>query len=245
MRRILIMSGKGGVGKSTISTRIAHVLAENHEVGLLDADVTGPNIPKMCGVENEKININGLLRPVIGKYGLKIISMAFFISRHDQAIVWKGEKQREFLEQCINSVEWGDIDYLIVDLPPGTGDSVRAMMEVLPKINGVVIVTTPQNVSLLDCEKAIDMCKHFNLPLIGVIENMSGFECPHCNGISDIFDKGGGKKLAEHYKIPFLGEVPINPRIREEGDNGNPFQDTDSQIFKDISKKITKWRLFG
>ena len=244
---IIVMSGKGGVGKSTVSTNIACTLSMmGYQTGIMDVDITGPNIPKMFGIEDERLEVeNEKLIPVLVPPSLKVVSMAFLLPSKDDAVVWRGPVKMTAIRQFIEDVEWGDLDYLVVDMPPGTGDEAISIIQLIPKADGMVIVTTPQDVALLDSRKSITFSAQANIPIIGLIENMSGFVCPHCGKTTDIFKSGGGVATAKNMNIQFLGAVPIEPRIVVTGDSGMPIviDDPDSvsaKVFKEITQKIIK-----
>lgn len=220
---IAIASGKGGVGKSTVAVNTAYTLArKGYKVGLLDADIYGPSIGKMLGIsgplELEIVNENKLIP--FEKYGIKIMSFSFLIE-DDKAIIWRGPMLGKALEQFFFDIQWGKLDFLIIDLPPGTGD-VQLSLAQLVQVDGAVIVSTPQKVALLDAGRAINMFESVNIPVLGVIENMSEFVCPHCGGVSHIFSQGGGKSLATDNHLKILGEVPLTPALMESGDKGIP-----------------------
>lgn len=217
-KRIAVMSGKGGVGKTTVAVNIAVELARRgYSVGLLDADLTGPNVPRAAGVLGSQVKVRGeMLLPVESVLGLKVISLGLMISDED-AVIWRGPLKAKAIKELIESVDWGDLDFLIVDLPPGTGDEPLSVMQLIP-LDGVVIVTTPQKIALMDVRRAIRMAKMMNVRVIGVVENMSYF---FCGGEKvRIFGEGGGKHLAEEEGVPFLGEIPIDPKIAELTDEG-------------------------
>ena len=244
---IIVMSGKGGVGKSTVSSNIACTLSMmGYQTGIMDVDITGPNIPKMFGIEDERLECeNEKLIPVLVPPSLKVVSMAFLLPSKDDAVVWRGPVKMTAIRQFIEDVEWGDLDYLVVDMPPGTGDEAISIIQLIPKADGMVIVTTPQDVALLDSRKSITFSAQANIPIIGLIENMSGFVCPHCGEKTDIFKSGGGVATAKNMNIQFLGAVPIEPRIVTSGDSGMPIviDDPDSasaKVFKEITQKIIK-----
>lgn len=219
--KIVVLSGKGGVGKSTISANLAQLLSEKgKKVGILDSDIHGPSIPKILGLEEERAmgSQKGML-PVKTKDGLKVMSMAYLIPDKDSPVIWRGPMKMGALRQLLGGVLWEDLDYLIIDLPPGTGDEPLSIAQLIPDITGVVIVTTPQDVALVSVRKSINFVKKMNLKILGIVENMSGFSCPHCGKKVDIFKTGGGKKAAEDFKIPYLGAIPLNPEIVEIGDN--------------------------
>ncbi len=228
--RIMIMSGKGGVGKTTVAVNLALRLVENRKnVGLLDADITGPNIPKMLNIEDELPSADEeLLIPVylpLGcDHGLSVMSMAFMVEK-DAAVPLHGPLRTDFIRRFIEEMRWdqmGALDYLLIDLPPGTGDEPMSIAELMD-VDGAIIVTTPQDVALLDTRKAVNMARYLEIPVIGIIENMSGFVCPHCGCEIDLFGKGGGERVAEEMGVPFLGSVPLDPLVVRSGDSGIPF----------------------
>ena len=244
---IIVMSGKGGVGKSTVSSNLAATLAmQGNEVGIMDVDITGPNIPKMFGVENEQLHVeNERLIPVTVPPSLKIMSMAFLLPDKDSPIMWRGPVKMGAIKQFIEDVNWGDLDYLVVDMPPGTGDEALSIVQLMPKADGMIIVTTPQDVALLDSRKSLRFGAETNVPIIGIVENMSGFVCPHCGEVTDIFKSGGGEKAAKELNVQFLGKVPIEPGVVESGDSGMPvvlkYPDSASaKAFKTIVDKVVK-----
>ena len=243
--KMVVLSGKGGVGKSTVSANLALALAkEGHEVGLLDADIHGPSIPKMLGIENEKPNsAQNTIEPVYALPNLKVMSIAFLIGDKDAPIIWRGPMKMGVIKQFLGDVNWGNLDYLVIDLPPGTGDEPLTIAQFIPEGNGAIVVTTPQDVALVSVRKSINFVKKLNMKQIGIIENMSGFTCPHCGKNIDIFKKDGGKKAAKEFGIPFLGKISIDPKIVETGDSGDAFlvRDKDSataQSFKKIVENI-------
>jgi len=221
---LLVFSGKGGVGKSTVAANLAWVLADKGlNVGLLDVDIHGPNLALMLGVQDKEVISYGedKIMPVEIRKNLSLVSMAYFIPKTDSPIIWRGPAKMKVIEKFVKDVTWGNLDWLIIDSPPGTGDEPLSIAQLLPEA-GAVIVTTPQDVSLLDSKKAINFAKELKLKIHGLIENMSGFNCPHCGKEINLFKKGGGKKIAEQYGIPFLGSIPIDPKIVLSGDNGEP-----------------------
>ncbi|MDR0778782.1 MAG: Mrp/NBP35 family ATP-binding protein, partial [Methanomassiliicoccaceae archaeon] len=195
---IIVISGKGGVGKSTVSSNLALSFAmKGLRTGLMDVDIHGPNIPKMFGLEDSQILVeNDKLVPVAASHGLKVMSMAFLLPEKDSPVAWRGPVKMGAIRQFLEDVAWGDLDYLVIDMPPGTGDEALSIIQLIPKADGMVVVTTPQDVALLDSRKSIVFSAAANIPIIGVVENMSGFICPHCGERSDIFKTGGGERTA-------------------------------------------------
>lgn len=241
--KIVVMSGKGGVGKSTVAANLACVLAEGSSAGLVDADVTGPDIAKLMGVEDAQVKATDTgLEPTTGPAGVRVISMAQMIDR-DTAVVWRGPLKIKALKQMLSDVEWGDLDYLVIDLPPGTSDEPLSVAQEIPDADGAVVVTTPQEVSLLDVRKSIAFARAVKMDILGVIENMSGFVCPHCGQETAIFKMGGGEAAAKELGLPFLGRIPLDPRIVVGGDAGQPFvlENPDSpaaKAFREIVKNL-------
>ena len=218
---VAVGAGKGGVGKSTTAVNVAVALAaKGARVGLMDADVYGPNIPQMLGVEGQPAVSEDKKMVPPEAHGIKLISMGMLVPP-DQPIIWRGPMLHGAVQQFMRDVAWGELDYLVVDLPPGTGDVALSMAQSVP-MAGAVVVTTPQGVSVSDVRKAVAMFRQLNIPVLGVIENMSYFACGHCGEKTDIFGTGGGRRMAEDMQIPFLGEVPIDTRVRSGGDEGRP-----------------------
>src|SRR5215208_2168952 len=219
-RIIAVSSGKGGVGKSTISTNLAVALAQRGaKVGLMDADIYGPNVPRMMGVNAPPPVVNEKIIP-LEAYGVKVISLGFLIDK-DQPAIWRGPIVMKIIGQFLRDVHWGQLDYFIVDMPPGTGDAQLSLVQ-STHVHGAVIVTTPQEVAVGDALRGVKMFDRVNVPVLGIVENMSYFECPHCGKPTPIFGSGGGQRLADEVGLPLLGQVPLYPRIYEGGDTGRP-----------------------
>jgi len=223
--QILVLSGKGGVGKSTVAVNLAISLSlEGKKIGLLDIDIHGPSIPKVLNLEGTRLQTDGeMLLPVEVSENLKVMSIGFLLPNNDDAVIWRGPRKYHMIKQFLKDVNWGELDFLIVDSPPGTGDEPLSIVQLLENADGAVIVTTPQEVALSDVRKGITFCRNLNLPVIGVLENMSGFVCPKCGEITDIFKSGGGEKMATQMNVPFLGRVPIDPQIVRACDSGQPY----------------------
>ncbi|MGC1373437.1 MAG: Mrp/NBP35 family ATP-binding protein [Candidatus Sulfotelmatobacter sp.] len=218
---LAVGSGKGGVGKTTLAVNLAVALAKmGHKVGLLDADVYGPNVPLMLGVNRQpRMASENKIEP-LEAFGLKVISVGF-LNPGDKPIIWRGPMLHQIMKQFLGQVEWGQLDYMIIDLPPGTGDIALSLVQSVP-LTGAVVVSTPSDVSLQDARKAIEMFRQMKVDLVGVVENMSFFTCPHCNHEIDIFSRGGAENMAKHYGVPFLGSIELDPEVRKAGDGGKP-----------------------
>ena len=222
--KIVVMSGKGGVGKTTLAVNLAVTFAKEARVGIVDADVTGPDVPKILGVEHARVvPTEEGLEPASGVLDVKAVSMALVLGDRDTPVIWRGPLKIKALKQMLMDVKWGELDYLIIDLPPGTSDEPLSIAQEIPDADGAVVVTTPQDVALLDVRKSIAFARAVNLPVVGIIENMSGMECPHCGKSIPVFKVGGGENAARELGVPFLGRIPLDPRIVVGGDAGKPF----------------------
>ncbi|XP_052068406.1 cytosolic Fe-S cluster assembly factor NUBP1 homolog [Mytilus californianus] len=251
--KIIVLSGKGGVGKSTFTAHLAHGLAAGNEkqIGVLDVDICGPSIPRILGVEGEQVHQSGSgWSPIYVEDNLAVMSVGFLLSSPEEAVIWRGPKKNGLIKQFLRDVDWGELDYLIIDTPPGTSDEHLSVVQYLSEssVDGAVVITTPQEVSLQDVRKEIGFCRKVNLPIIGVVENMSGFVCPKCKTESQIFPPttGGGEKMAAEQNIPFLGKLPLDPRIGQCCDEGKSYLTTvpDSPATKayiDIINRIQKY----
>ena len=222
---LLVLSGKGGVGKSTVAVNLAYALSmKGKQVGLLDLDIHGPNVAKMLGLEKHQlISENNKIVPVRVTEQLQVVSMAFLLPHRNSPVVWRGPMKSSAIRQFLEDTAWAPLDYLVVDLPPGTGDEALTIAQTAPNIAGTVIVTSPQGVSTLDSSKAITFSRELEVPVLGVIENMSGYICPHCKEEVDIFGKGGGEQIAKEMGVPYLGGIPMDVDIRRSGDEGWAF----------------------
>ncbi len=240
--KIIVMSGKGGVGKSTVSVNIARALAaKGYKVGLMDTDIHGPNVAKMLGMDGEMLyqNDNGI-EPPTAEDNMKVVSLAMAGSDADSPIVWRGPLKMGFIKQLLADVNWGELDFLVVDSPPGTGDEPLSVCQLIPELDGSIIVTTPQDVAVLDSRKSINFSKQVNVPVLGVIENMSGFVCPDCGATHYLFGSGGGEKAAKELDVPFLGRIPIDQKMMEAQDQGRNVFKThpESEAVRILSKIV-------
>jgi len=223
--KVLVLSGKGGVGKSTVAVNLAVALAAaGKKVGLLDIDIHGPSVPKLLGVEGFPLHgTEESLHPLEIGDNLRVMSIGFLLRESDDAVIWRGPMKFGAIQQFLGDVEWGELDYLVVDSPPGTGDEPLTIAQLISDADGAVIVTTPQDIALIDVRKCISFCRQLSLPVVGVVENMSGFYCPHCGEKTEIFKGGGGKSMADDMGVPFLGSIPIDPSIVSSSDEGKPY----------------------
>jgi ATP-binding protein involved in chromosome partitioning len=218
---IAVGSGKGGVGKTTLSVNLAVALAKlGHKVGLLDADVYGPNVPLMMGMKGQPKMVGENRIEPLEAFGVKVISVGF-LNPGDKPVIWRGPMLHQIVKQFLGMVEWGHLDYMVVDLPPGTGDIALSLVQSVP-LTGAVVVSTPSDVSLQDARKAIEMFRQMKVDIVGVVENMSYFVCPHCNHEIDIFSRGGAERMAQQFTVPFLGNIELDSEVRKSGDGGKP-----------------------
>ena len=244
--KILVMSGKGGVGKSTVSVNLALALAQNgHQVGLMDVDIHGPDVVRMLnlkGTLQPPATPDGLIAPLQYNDNLKVVSLEYMMKDRDEAIIWRGPLKMQAIRQFVGDMDWGRLDYLIIDAPPGTGDEPLTVAQTIPLVKAVV-VTTPQQVALADVRKSINFCKAVKMEIVGVVENMSGLVCPHCREVVEVFKSGGGEQMARDFDLPFLGRIPMDPQVVMAGDDGVPYlsMNADSpaaQAFAGVVKAI-------
>ena len=243
-KTLMVLSGKGGVGKSTVAVNLAVALAEKLSVGLLDADLHGPNVPKLLGVEHVRPQVKEeRLQPVGTPYGVRVVSMGFLLPRRDSPLIWRGPLKMKALRQLLEDVEWGKLDLLVVDLPPGTGDEPLSVAQILGGTDGALIVTTPQELARLDASKAISFARKVGAKRIGVVENMSYLTCPHCGKEIDLFGKGGGEILAREAGAEFLGSLPLVPAVVGASDRGVPAATLEEvrEPFVELSLKVWDW----
>jgi len=247
--KIAVISGKGGVGKSLVTVNLATALAVNikeRRVAILDADLTGPCVPKMMGLKGQRLDVGPVgIAPVTGPEGVGVVSMDFLLPTDDSPVIWRGPLKMGAIRQFLGEVAWGPLDYLLVDLPPGTGDESLSILQLLPEMDGVIIVTIPSEVSQAVVKKAVTFARKMGVPVFGIIENMAGLVCPHCGETINVFSEGGGARIAEEMGVELLGSIPIDPRISMDSDEGTPFilRHPDSpaaKSFMDIVEKIEK-----
>jgi ATP-binding protein involved in chromosome partitioning len=247
--KIAVISGKGGVGKSTVTANLAMAFAmQGKKVGVLDADIHGPCMPKMLGLKGQKLtgNLNQGLSPVTGRLGIKVVSVDFLLNDDATPIIWRGPLKMRLIQQFLSDIDWGELDYLFVDLPPGTGDEPLSIMQSISDMDGVVIVTMPSELSEAVVKKSVTFAKEVGVPIIGIIENLSGFVCPDCGKKIDIFRSGGGKRIAQDLSVPYLGSIPIDPRVCNDADNGVPFiaENPDMPTAKAFAEIVTQAAFF-
>jgi ATP-binding protein involved in chromosome partitioning len=225
--KIAVISGKGGVGKSLVTVNLATALAVNdkdRKVAILDADLTGPCVPKMMGLKGQRLDVGPVgIAPVTGPEGVGVVSMDFLLPTDDSPVIWRGPLKMGAIRQFLGEVAWGPLDYLLVDLPPGTGDESLSILQLLPEMDGVIIVTIPSEVSQAVVKKAVTFARKMEVPVFGVIENMAGLVCPHCGETINVFSEGGGARVAEEMGVELLGSIPIDPRVSTDSDEGTPF----------------------
>ena len=245
---LIVMSGKGGVGKTTVAVNLAYALSlTGKKVGILDIDLHGPNIAKMLGIEKQELCISEFnIEPVAVGENLKAVSIALSGYNPDQPIIWRGPAKAAVIQQFLRDVNWGILDYLVIDSPPGTGDEPLSACQLIPDASGIIVVTTPQDVAILDARKSILFAREIKIPVAGIIENMSGFICPHCQSEVNIFKKGGGQRAAQELNVVFLGRIPFEPEFVELGDNGTPFvsfqkKTKSAEAFMEIVGKIKEF----
>jgi Mrp family chromosome partitioning ATPase len=245
-QKLMIISGKGGVGKTTVAVNLAYSLSlRGYKVGLLDVDIHGPNVVKLLGIENKKLtgSEDSKINPIRLSENLKVVSTASMLESSDTPLIWRGPLKMKVISQFLRDVNWGELDYLIIDSPPGTGDEPLSVVQLIKDLSGVIVVTTPQEVAMLDSRKSIQFARHLNIPYIGIIENMSGFTCPHCGKKIDLFNKGGGKKAADELGVEFLGDIPIDKEIVDLSDSGSVFVkygNAGSVAFKKIEEVVKR-----
>ena len=245
--KIAVISGKGGVGKSTVAANLAMAFSLHgykDRVGILDIDIHGPCIPKLLGVKGQKCQISPIgALPVTGPEGIKVVSMDFLVESQETPVIWRGPLKMQVIRQFLSDFMWGELDFLFIDAPPGTGDEPLSVMQLIPEMDGTIIVTIPSEVSEEVVKKAVSFSRKMGIPVIGIVENMSGFTCPKCGEKVNILGAGGGKRLAQDLDVPFLGQIPIDPKICEEADKGIPFvmghvDSPAAKAFKEIVKKV-------
>ena len=245
--KIAVISGKGGVGKSLVTVNLAALLAQNgreDKIGVLDADLTGPCVPKMLGLKGSRLQSSPAgIFPANGPEGIRVVSMDFLLPTDDAPVIWRGPLKMGAIRQFLSEVAWGNLDVLLVDLPPGTGDESLSILQLLPEMDGVVIVTIPSEVSQAVVKKAVTFARKMNVPIFGIVENMSGMICPHCGETINVFSEGGGAKVSTEMGVELLGSIPLDPRVAQDSDEGIPFtvkhpESPASKAFKEIVVKI-------
>ena len=245
--KIAVISGKGGVGKSTVTVNLAAAFAKKgYRVGVLDADIHGPSVPRLLGLTGQQVKVGppGAF-PVEGPFGMKVVSIDFFLPE-EVPTIWRGPLKMGAIRQFLQDMVWGELDVLFIDLPPGTGDEPLSIAQLLPDIDGVVVVTMPSELSSSIVKKAVTFAWRLNMRVIGVVENMSGFVCPHCGTKTEIFQSGGGKKMAEELAVPFLGSIPIDPKVGVDADKGIPFivsheDSAAAKAFTEVVEKVDEY----
>jgi ATP-binding protein involved in chromosome partitioning len=240
--KIVVLSGKGGVGKTTVATNLAMSFAKRGvKSGILDVDIYGPNVPKLLGLEGIHPHVeNKRIVPILGPLNLKVMSMGFLLQNTDDAVAWRGPLVGKVIQQFLSDVNWGELDVMVVDLPPGTGDEILSILQSIPEIDGVVVVSTPQEVAVLDARRAIRLVKMMGIPILGIIENMSEFVCPHCGESYRLFGEGVTQKAADELGVQHLGSLPLDPRIIDLSDKGTPFvvEDPDSKASQAFNQVV-------
>ncbi|XHH09521.1 MAG: Mrp/NBP35 family ATP-binding protein [Candidatus Bathyarchaeia archaeon] len=247
--KIAVISGKGGVGKSTVTANLAMGFAmQGYKVGVLDADIHGPCIPKMLGLKGKTLNYSscGVIAPVVGRSGVKVASIDFLLQSDEQPVIWRGPLKMRLIQQFLSYVAWGELDFLFVDLPPGTGDEPLTVTQLIPDMDGVLIVTMPSELSEAVVKKSVSFAKQVGVPVIGIIENMSGFVCPDCGKKIDIFQSGGGMRIAEAQTVPYLGNIPIDPSVCNDADQGLSVieEKKESPTTKSLMEILQKIKIF-
>jgi ATP-binding protein involved in chromosome partitioning len=245
--KIAVISGKGGVGKTLVTINLATALAKNgKKVGVFDADLTGPCVPKMLGLKGMRLQSGPAgIGPAEGSLGIKVVSMDFLLPSDESPVVWRGPLKMGAIRQFLGEVAWGPLDYLLVDLPPGTGDESLSILQLLPEMDGVVIVTIPSEVSQAVVKKAITFAREMKVPILGIVENMAGMICPHCGEMIEVFSSGGGARVSDEMGVDLLGSIPMDPRIAADSDSGTPFvvshpNSPAAKVFSDIVAEIQK-----
>ncbi len=242
--KIVILSGKGGVGKTTVAANLAASFAKRGKsTGILDVDIYGPNVPKLLGLEGQRPAVDDdFIEPILGPLDMKVMSMGFLLRKDDDAVAWRGPLVAKAISQFLANVRWGNLDILVVDLPPGTGDEILSILQSIPDIDGVVIISTPQEVAVLDARRAIQLVEKMGVPVLGIVENMSEFVCPKCGETYKIFGEGAAKKASEEYGIEHLGTLPLDPRVITLSDKGTPFviEEPDSKVAAAFSELVDK-----